>query len=113
MNITIFEVFELNKILHSLSEQQLSYDIKIAFKIHKLIKWLDETETFIFERMRLMFSEDTMNGDNPLYVAFLSAKIPLVETTLTINELITPNEGVSIGIKEMELLGKILGKTES
>ena len=55
MNVSIFEVFELNRVLHKLLEQQSSYNIQIAFKIHTLIKWLDETEKFIFEQYSSLF----------------------------------------------------------
>lgn len=113
MNITIYEVFELNRILHTLIKQQASYNIQIAFKLHSLIKWLNETEKFIFERMNIVFEEDTMNTENPLYVAFLSSQIPMVETKLTVNDLLNTDGDVKLEIKDVEVLNKILGKTES
>ena len=62
--ITIYDVFELNRVLHSLLEQQSSYKIQTAFKIHSLIKWLDETEGFIFERMSMIFGTTQIDFEN-------------------------------------------------
>ena len=112
MNITIYEVFELNRILHSLLEQQTSYKIQIAFKIHSLIKWLDETETFLFERMKMLFKDDETNIDNPLYVAFLNSQIPFTKTDLKIDELLNTDGNVKLAVNDVGVLNKMLWKTE-
>jgi hypothetical protein len=112
MNITIYEVFELNRILHSLLEQQSSYNIQTAFKIHSLVKWLDETEKFLFNRMNMLFNEDETDVKNPLYVAFLNSQIPFVKTDLKVNDLLNTDGNVNLDIKDVEVLNKMLCKTE-
>lgn len=113
MNITIYDVFELNRILHSLLSQQSSYKIQTAFKLHSLIKWLDETEGFIIERMKMMFDEKSMNTDNPLYMAFLSSQLPFTQTDLTVDDLLTTECNVKLEVKDVEALNKMLSKAES
>lgn len=112
MNITIYEVFELNRILHSLLNQQSSYKIQTAFKIHSLIKWLDDTETFLFERMKMLFKEDETNVDNPLYVAFLHSQIPFIKIDLKVDDLLSTNGDVKLDVNDVEVLNKMLYKTE-
>jgi hypothetical protein len=112
MNITIYEVFELNRILHSLLEQQSSYNIQTAFKIHSLVKWLDETEEFLFNRMNMLFNEDETDVKNPLYVAFLNSQIPFVKTDLKVNDLLNTDGNVNLDIKDVEVLNKMLCETE-
>lgn len=112
MNITIYEVFELNRILHSLLEQQSSYNIQTAFKIHSLVKWLDETEEFLFNRMNMLFNEDETEVKNPLYVAFLNSQIPFVKTDLKVNDLLNTDGNVNLDIKDVEVLNKMLCETE-
>jgi hypothetical protein len=113
MNVSIFEVFELNRVLHKLLEQQSSYNIQIAFKIHTLIKWLDETEKFIFERLKVVFGEVDIDMNNPLYSAFLSSQIPFVDTSLTVANLLETNDDVKLDIKDVAILEKMLYKTDS
>lgn len=112
MTITIYEVFELNRILHSLLEQQSSYNIQTAFKIHSLVKWLDETEEFLFNRMNMLFNEDETEVKNPLYVAFLNSQIPFVKTDLKVNDLLNTDGNVNLNIKDVEVLNKMLCETE-
>lgn len=112
MNITIYEVFELNRILHSLLEQQSSYNIQTAFKIHSLVKWLDETEEFLFNRMNMLFNEDETEVKNPLYVAFLNSQLPFVKTDLKVNDLLNTDGNVNLDIKDVEVLNKMLCETE-
>lgn len=113
MNITIYDVFELNRVLHILLKQQSSYSIQTSFKIYSLIKWLDDTEKFVFDRMKLVFGKNGANADNPLYMAFLSSQIPFTETTLSVNDLLTTEEDVKLEVKDVEVLNKMLNKTES
>lgn len=113
MNITIYDVFELSRIMHSLLTQQSSYKIQTAFKLHSLIKWLDETEEFILKRMKMMFNEDSMNTNNPLYVAFLSSQLPFVQTDLNADDLLTTEGDVKLDVKDVEVLNKMLSKAES
>lgn len=112
MNITIYEVFELNRILHSLLEQQSSYNIQIAFKIHSLVKWLNETEEFLFNRMNMLFNEGETDVKNPLYTAFLKSQIPFVKTDLKVNDLLNTDGNVNLDIKDVEVLNKMLCETE-
>lgn len=111
--ITIYEVFELNRVLHKLLEQQISYQIQTAFKIHNLIKWLDETEKFIIERMHLIFGDDFQcNEANEVYQVFLSSPLPFIETDLTTQDLVKTDNNVTIDVKDAEILTKFLDKTE-
>lgn len=112
MNITIYEVFELNRILHSLLEQQSSYNIQIAFKIHSLVKWLNETEEFLFNRMNMLFNEGETDVKNPFYTAFLNSQIPFVKTDLKVNDLLNTDGNVNLDIKDVEVLNKMLCETE-
>ena len=107
MNVSIFEVFELNRVLHKLLEQQSSYNIQIAFKIHTLIKW------FIFERLKAVFGEVDIDMNNPLYAAFLSSQIPFVDTSLTVDNLLETNSDVKVDIKDVVILEKMLCKTDN
>ena len=113
MVISIFDVFELNRVLHNLIHQQSSYNIQTAFKIHSLIKWLDDTETFIFERMSMMFGTNSIDMENPIHTAFLSSQIPFVETSLTTNDLLNTGGCVKMDVNDVGILEKMLDKTES
>ena len=110
--ISIYEVFELNRVLHLLLEQQSSYNIQTAFKIHSLVKWLDETEGFVFSRISALFGSESIDIENPLHQAFLSSMIPFVETTLTTSDLLDTTNDVKIKVEDVDILEKILGKTE-
>lgn len=111
MTITIYDVFELNRVLHNILSQQSSYKIQTAFKIHSLIKWLDETEGFIFDRINTISDSTTIDINNPIHTAILSSQIPFVETTLTVNELLETNGEVKIEVNDAIILEKMLGKT--
>lgn len=106
--ITIYEVFELNRVLHSLLEQQSSYNIKTAFKIHTLLKWLDDTEKFIFERMNAL----SIDLEDETQKAFLLTQIPFVETTLKCSDLLDTIGEVKLDVNDVEILEKMLDKTE-
>ena len=112
MEITIYDAFVLNKVLHKLLEQQSSYNIQAAFKIYKLIKWLDETETFILERMHLMFGTTSIDTSNEIQTAFLSSKIPFTDTNLSMEELLITEGNVKLKVSDIEILDKMLKKTE-
>lgn len=112
MEITIYDAFVLNKVLHKLIEQQISYNIQTAFKIYNLIKWLDETERFVFERMNLIFGTTSIDASNDIQAAFLSSRIPFVETNLTMDELLKTNGEVKLEVNDIEILDKMLKKTE-
>lgn len=106
--ITIYEVFELNRILHSILEQQSSYNIKTAFKIHTLIKWLDDTEKFIFERMNAM----SIDLKDETQKAFLLTQIPFIDTKLKCSDLLDTTGVVKLDVNDVEMLEKMLDKTE-
>ena len=112
MEITIYDAFVLNKVLHKLLEQQSSYCIQTAFKIYKLIKWLDETETFILERMHLMFGTTSIDTSNEIQTAFLSSRIPFIETNLSIDDLLITEGNINLEVNDIEILDKMLKKTE-
>lgn len=112
MNITIYEVFELNRVLHQLILQQKSYKIQTAFKLHTLIKWLDDTEIFIFERLNVIFGKDEIDVENPQYKAFLLSPISFIGTDLTIEDIIETEGSVNINVEDVGILKKIIGKTE-
>lgn len=112
MNITIYEVFELNRILHRLIEQQKSYEIRTAFKLYKIVKWLDGTENFVLERMKMVFGDDKIDTDNSAHMAFLGSQIPFMETSLTLDELMGTMGAVNIEVSDFEILEKIFPKTE-
>lgn len=110
MNITISEVFELNRVLHLLMEQQKSYEINIAYEIYKLVKWLDDTEKFFFERFGDLF---TRSDTSVLNNAIMSSQVPFVGTKLKLNNLIEPNGNVKLSPNDFVILEKMLSKTES
>lgn len=112
MEITIYDAFSLNRVLHNLMEQQKSYKIQTAFKIHSLIKWLDETERFIFERMNVVLGTTDIDNNNHMQMAFLSSKIPFTETTLTLDELMSTDGDVNLSVGDIEILDKMLCKSE-
>lgn len=111
--IYIYEVFELNRVLHLLLNQQKSYSIQTAFKLHSLIKWLDGTEEFIFDRLHMIFGEEYIDTQNPIYQAVLSSKIPFINCTLTTEELLDTNGEVKLNIEDVSILKKMIDKTES
>lgn len=110
--ISLFDVFELNRVLHKLLGQQSSYNIQTAFKIYNLIKWLDETEGFVFERINNVFGNDTIDLENPIHQALLSSQVPFCQTTLCVEELLKTDGEVKIEVTDVEILEKMLGKTE-
>lgn len=112
-SIIIYDVFELNRVLQLLLTQQSSYNIQTSFKIHSLIKWLNETEEFVFDRIRTVFGDSTINIENPLHQALLSSSVPFVETTLTISELLQTEGEVKLNVEDVSILEKMLLKTES
>ena len=112
MNITIYDVFELNRVLHLLISQQNSYKIQTAFKIHSLIKWLDETEKFVFERLNMVFGTDSIDIENPTHKMLLLSQLPFIDTTLTTNELLDTDGEVKLDVNDVGILEKMLSKTE-
>lgn len=110
--ITIYDVFELNRVLHFLLEQQSSYKIQTAFKIHSLIKWLDETEGFIFERMSMIFGTTQIDFENDALQSFLLSQIPFVKTSLKCCELLDTIGDVKLNVNDVNILEKMLDKTE-
>lgn len=111
-NITIYDVFELNRVMRILLSQQSSYNIQTSFKIHSLIKWLNETEGFVFDRIHTVFDDDTIDIENPLHQALFSSTVPFVETTLTTSELLQTDDEVKLDVNDVEILEKMLDKTE-
>lgn len=113
MNITLYEVFELNRVMHCLLEQQSYYNIQTSFKIYSLIKWLDETESFVFDRINLLFGGDGIDIENPMHKALLNSQIPFIETSLSLEDLLNTTGNVKLEVNDVVILEKMLGKTES
>lgn len=112
MTITIYEAFDLNRVLHSLLSQQSSYNIQISFKIYSLIKWLDDVESFVFGRIRTVTNCESIDIDNPIHNAILSSPIEFVGTSLTISDLLNTEGDVKLNVNDVEILEKMIGKTE-
>ena len=111
-SITIYDVFELNRVLHNILKQQTSYPIRIAFTIHTLVKWLDDTESFIMDRIHMLFGNINNMTEDPSYSMFLSAQIPFIETDLSVEDLLNTEGDVIVDIEDVEILKKMLHKSE-
>lgn len=111
-NISIYDVFELNRVLHVILRQQSSYNIKTAYSIYKLTKWLDETEDFLIARMKSVLGTETIDPENQIHAAFLLTVIPMFETDLTIEMILGAEGNVSVDVGDIAILEKILPKTQ-
>lgn len=111
IDMTIYDAFELNRILHKLFSQQSVYEIKTAFKIHSLIKWLNDVETFVFERICAIFGKtQIIDWNDSMYEPILMSKIKFIRTDLTIEELLQTNGKALIDVKDVDILEKFINK---
>ena len=112
MEITLADVFELNRVLHILFEQELKYDIKTAYKLYKLINELDDIERFFFERIQSLTVNGNSENDNTIKMSLLMSKVMVSEISLTLDELMSSDDVVNISSNDIIILDKILNKNK-
>ena len=79
--LKIYEIFNCNKTLNKMFEQQNTFPISIGFKLFKIMKMFDEVEEYVFKIMEMTFEDfkfEQMNlEENIFYNTVLSSEIEL------------------------------------
>ena len=111
--IVFYDVFELNRVLHILMEQQLSYNVGIAYKIYKLIEWLDSTELFVMGRIKMATGDSDIDLTDDVSTAILSMQIPFDTLGLRVEDIINPTENVMVQIADIDVIERIFKVPEN
>ena len=79
--LKIYEIFNCNKTLNKMFEQQNTFPISIGFKLFKIMKMFDEVEEYVFNIMEMTFEDfkfEQMNEqENVFYNTVLNSEIEL------------------------------------
>ena len=79
--LKIYEIFNCNKTLNKMFEQQNTFPISIGFKLFKIMKMFDEVEEYVFNIMEMTFEDfkfEQMNEqENIFYNTVLNSEIEL------------------------------------
>lgn len=116
MVLTIYEVFKINRVLEKLINQQLDYQINVAYKLSKLKQQLDEIESYAFERFMLMFPQADIGNlnenESEVYKAILSSNVEIDNFNLTENEVFL-NDSVKLTIEDVTIIRLLFEKREN
>ena len=79
--LKIYEIFNCNKTLNKMFEQQNTFPISIGFKLFKIMKMFDEVEEYVFNIMEMTFEnfkfEQMNEEENIFYNTVLNSEIEL------------------------------------
>lgn len=109
---TIYQIMLTNTIIHKLYEDQINFEINVAYKLYKLKKEFDEIEELMFDRWRILFGDSydikEFNEDEILlYNSTLQVEIETDLYELTIDEIIKNNK-TNLSISDIEHLVEFL-----
>lgn len=115
MVLSIYQIVKINRSLEKLLNQQLEYSIRVAYKIFKLQKSLEEIEHYAFERFSLLYPKANLNnlsGDEQIvYETILSSIVEVDNFNLTEEEVFL-NEDVKLTVEEVSNIMMLFQKNE-
>ena len=111
--LKIYEIFNCNKTLNKMFEQQNTFPISIGFKLFKIMKMFDEVEEYVFNIMEMTFENfkfEHMNDEEKrFYNAVLSSEIELEYDKIN-TSYFENNEDLMLTIEDISNLSIILYK---
>lgn len=113
--LQIYEVFDCNRTLYKMLEQQKTFPISLGFKLFKLMKVFDEVEEYVFNTMETTFKDfkfENMNEEEKMfYNTILSSEIELDYEKIN-TSYFENNEDLMLTIEDIGNLSIILSKKE-
>ena len=113
--IKIYEVFNCNRTLYKMFEQQKIFPISLGFKLFKLMKVFDEVEEYVFNTMEILFKDfkfEKMNEEEKMfYNTILSSEIELDYEKINA-AYFENNEDLMLTIEDISNLSIILSETK-
>ncbi len=113
--IKIYEVFNCNRTLNKMFEQQKTFPISLGFKLFKLMKVFDEVEEYVFKIMEMTFKDfrfEQMSEDEKMfYNKVLSSEIELKYEKIN-TSYFENNEDLMLTIEDISNLSIILSETK-
>ena len=111
--LKIYEIFNCNKTLNKMFEQQNTFPISIGFKLFKIMKMFDEVEEYVFKIMEMTFEDfkfEQMNlEENIFYNTVLSSEIELEYERINASYF-ENNEDLMLTIEDISNLSIILSE---
>ena len=113
--LKIYEIFNCNKTLIKMFEQQNTFPISISFKLFKIMKIFDEVEEYVFNLMEITFKdfkfEDMNDEEKRFYNTILSSEIELKYDKIN-TSYFENNEDLMLTIEDISNLSIILSETK-
>ena len=113
--LKIYEIFNCNKTLNKMFEQQNTFPISIGFKLFKIMKMFDEVEEYVFNIMEITFKDfkfEHMNDEEKrFYDTILSSEIELKYDKIN-TSYFENNEDLMLTIEDISNLSIILSETK-
>ena len=113
--LKIYEIFNCNKTLNKMFEQQNTFSISIGFKLFKIMKIFDEVEEYVFNIMEMTFKDfkfEHMNDEEKrFYDTILSSEIELKYDKIN-TSYFENNEDLMLTIEDISNLSIILSETK-
>lgn len=104
MILKIYQIIKANRSLECLINQQIVYNINVAYKIYKLKKELDEIEFYAFDRLNMLFPNIDINNltdeQNIIYTSILESDIELNINYLTKEEILS-EDNIMISVDDI------------
>ena len=111
--LKIYEIFNCNKTLNKMFEQQNTFPISIGFKLFKIMKRFDEVEEYVFKRMGMTFEdfkfEQMTLEENIFYNTVLSSEIELEYERINASYF-ENNEDLMLTIEDISNLSIIISE---
>ncbi len=111
--LKIYEIFNCNKTLNKMFEQQNTFPISIGFKLFKIMKMFDEVEEYVFKIMEMTFEDfkfEQMNlEENIFYNTVLSSEIELEYERINASYF-ENNEDLMLTIEDISNLSIIISE---
>ena len=111
--LKIYEIFNCNKTLNKMFEQQNTFPISIGFKLFKIMKMFDEVEEYVFKIMEMTFEDfkfEQMNlEENIFYNTVLSSEIELEYERINASYF-ENNENLMLTIEDISNLSIIISE---
>ena len=111
--LKIYEIFNCNKTLNKMFEQQNTFPISIGFKLFKIMKMFDEVEEYVFKIMEMTFEDfkfEQMNlEENIFYNTVLSSEIELEYERIN-TSYFENNEDLMLTIEDISNLSIIISE---
>lgn len=106
LNLKVFEIFDINKAIENLIKQDLKYNVKVGYEIHKMKKQLDDIERYVVERLCMVIDNDRMRSNNLtneerlLYNTVMESEMEITPFNIERDDIFN-NENVMLTVKEV------------